>query len=106
MQLQQGCLEVLQWARSNGYPWNELICAEAAAGGYEIEAKQTKYAIFLDAIMHALLLGFGLVGLTFTLVFRMTTSTLDSSTTTFIRPKIQQGIGSRSDRDHPSSYEP
>ncbi len=29
-----GHLEVLQWARQNGCPWNELTCTEAAKGGH------------------------------------------------------------------------
>ena len=30
----RGHLEVLQWARQNGCPWDELTCAYAAAGGH------------------------------------------------------------------------
>eukprot|EP01052_Picozoa_sp_SAG31_P041698 SAG31_NODE_6394_length_2035_cov_1.213843_2_plen_175_part_00 len=29
-----GQLEVLAWARSQGYPWSEWTCARAAAGGH------------------------------------------------------------------------
>jgi hypothetical protein len=29
-----GHLEVLQWARANGAPWNKLTCAAAAGGGH------------------------------------------------------------------------
>ena len=32
---QNGHLEVLQWARSNGAPWNEQTCSSAAQNGHE-----------------------------------------------------------------------
>ncbi len=28
-----GHLEVLKWARANGYEWNKEVCREAAIGG-------------------------------------------------------------------------
>ena len=31
---QGGHLEVMQWARANGCPWDSLTCAYAAEGGY------------------------------------------------------------------------
>ena len=30
----RGDLEILKWARANGYPWNEWTCSYAAEGGY------------------------------------------------------------------------
>ena len=30
----RGHLEVLKWARENGAPWDEWICAHAAEGGH------------------------------------------------------------------------
>ena len=29
-----GYLEVLQWARAHGCPWDEMVCKEAAANGH------------------------------------------------------------------------
>ena len=29
-----GHLEVLQWARANGAPWDERTCRDAAVGGH------------------------------------------------------------------------
>ena len=34
MAAEGGHLEVLQWARANGCPWDEWTCHNAAAGGH------------------------------------------------------------------------
>ena len=34
MAMEGGHLEVLQWARANGCPWDEWTCHNAAAGGH------------------------------------------------------------------------